>query len=452
MKTFSSIARHFGALLVGSFFLLMVSCGKTTQHIGDGLLPEGDIFGVFYTDTLGITCHSETIDSLSSKGMTTVLLGSMMDPVMGRTEANLVTQFHLSASNHVFSSEAVLDSIVLQLAVSDWYGDTTTMQTIHVYELADSLDPNQAYYQFSDVSVYPEDLANGFQFYPRPKTTHHVIGHDTIEQSIIRIPLSNTFGLKLLQADSLHYASPDNFKQFMYGLKICAEPVNQGGAISSIYPTSNSITLLELYYHDEMTPASSNPRYDFYITSDEVYFNQYLHDYAQGTPEFIQQVSDGDTALGQQTLYLQSMGGIRTVLRFPGLSHWMDTIEGAHVLINEAKLIIPAASMIGDSSVLAKPSTLALLNINADGTTALLQDYYEGSNYYGGVYSSSQQAYTFRISEYVQQVVSGKLTSQGLYLSIVGASFNAQRWVIAGPNTADENHLRCEIKYSLVGD
>ena len=187
LKTQSFRSKTIKALFIGALAIFSISCSKTTEKIGNGLLPEVDNIGVFYTDSVVLTCHSETIDTMATKGMTTVLLGSMMDPVMGLTNASIFTQLHLSSTHQHFGADPVIDSVVLQLNVTGYYGDTTTLQTVHVYELADSLNPNSLYYQFSEVPDKGIDLANGFQFYPHPKTYISVSGHDTINQPTIRI-------------------------------------------------------------------------------------------------------------------------------------------------------------------------------------------------------------------------------------------------------------------------
>ena len=449
MKTHYFTSKICKALFIGALALIGVSCNKTTENIGDGLLPEGDHIGACFTDTLQISCHSEIIDSMATKGMNTVLFGSMMDPVMGRTDANLFTQLHLSSSHHSFGSNPVIDSVVLQLSISGYYGDTSVMQTAHVYQLTDSLYSTENYYQFSDVTTDAIDLAYGYQFYPHPKTNQAITGTDTISQPAIRIPLSVSLGEMLASADSTVYSTPTAFKEFFYGLKISCEPVNQGGAICYLSPMSNNVTQLQIYYRE--TPEGNQMRYYFYITSEETYFNQYLHDYSLGSAEFVQQTMQNDSALGQQQIYLQSLGGIRAVLRFPNLSQWTNFLDdNQHIIINEAKLILPASSALGDSSIYTAPNSLALLNINNNGSTSLLQDYYEGTSYYGGSYSSTKKSVTFRIAEHLQRVILGQLESKGVYLSITGAAFNAQRWIIAGPESADENKLRCEIKYSIV--
>ena len=451
LKTQSFSSKVLKALFFSALAIFIVSCSKTTENIGNGLLPEGDNIGVFHTDSIQMVCHSVTVDSMATKGMTTVLLGSMMDPVMGLTNANIFTQLHLSSTHQDFGSDPVIDSVVLQLAINGYYGDTTTLQTVHVYELADSLVSTSPYYQFSDVADMGIDLANGFQFRPHPKTYITVSGNDTINQPTIRIPLTNSFGEQLAQADSTIYSTPDAFKRFCYGLKICCEGVSQDGAIVYLNPTSNTVTQLKIYYRE--TPDAENQmRYDFYITSDDVYFNQYQHEYSMGSMEFVQQVLQEEVALGQQQLYLQSMGGVRTVITFPGFAEWAaaQVEDGTHLIINEAKLILPASAVLEDSTVLTPPTSLALLNINADGSASVLPDYLEGTSYYGGNYSYAKKNVTFRISEYLQSVVQNPDSSQGLYLSITGASYNAQRWIIAGPEANQEHQMKCEITYSIL--
>ena len=437
-------------LIFSVLVMFGVSCTKTTQNIGNGLVSENDYIGVGFTDTLEITSYSIIIDSLPTKGVTSILLGSMLDPVMGLTDANLITQLHLSSTNQYFGDDPVIDSVVLQLAINGYYGDTTSLQTVHVYELDEPLVDSVTYYQFSDVEFKPTDLANGYQFCPHPYTTGTVVGNDTLTQAVVRIPLSNSLGELFASADSAVFSSTEAFKEFFYGLKICCESATSNGVITSFNPISNTMTQLQVYYRE--TPDANPMRYYFYITSEDVYFNQYLHDYSLGNTDFVQQIVDGQTTLGQQQFYLQSMGGIRAVLSFSNLMEWAESIQEnhSHILINEAKLIIPALEEAVDTAVFTPPTSLALLSINEDGTTSLLPDYFEGTNYYGGSYNSSTGNVTFRISEYLQSLILGTQTSEGIYVSIVGASYNAKRWVIAGPEANQDNVLRCEIKYSLV--
>ena len=434
------------ALMIGALVLAFTACKKSPETIGNDLISENNYISMCHTDTVTMVCHS-FLDTIGTKNVSNGLLGSMNDPVFGLSQAGICTQFRFSAAGQLFGDDPVVDSIVLQLCMSGYYGDTTLTQTLHVYELADTLSANENYYNSTEFAVGDVDYANSYQFQPRPRTKVHVVGGDTIPQPIIRIPLSNTLGEYLIHLDSTAYKEPAVFKTYFYGLCLRCEPVEGNGSVSYINLTNNSYTLLQLYYHVAATPEKPL-RYDYYITSADTYFNQIFHDYTLGDAEFRSQVLDGDTTMGQQQLYLQTMGGVRTKIFFPTLAHWADTLsEGNHIIINEAKLIVPAAMV--DTTVYTAPSTLSLLYFKNDGTTSILPDYYEGTSYYGGSYSATTHSAMFRIAEYMQDILMGKITDCGLSLGINAGSYNAQRLVVNGPE-AESNPIRVEMTYSIV--
>lgn len=437
------------ALMICFMAMGLVSCKKTPDTIGNDLIDENNYINVFHTDTVEVVCHSY-LDSIGAKNVRYALLGSMYDPVFGQTQAGCYTQFRFSSSGQNFGTAPVIDSIMLQLALANVYGDTMTLQTLHVYELTDSISSTESYYSHSTVPVGSIDLANGYQFRPHPKTSNYIIGTDTISQPIIRIPLSNEFGTYLMQIDSSAYYNPDTFKEHFRGLYLTCDAVSETGSISSINLTNNTLTRLQLYYHNEATPQNTL-RYYFYVTSADNYFNHFDHDYTQGHPDLVQQLMEGDTTLGQQQVYLQSMGGIRTRILFPNLSHWADTLDKSHIVINEAKLVLPATPDI-DTTFFNAPSKLVLIGFNDDGTTYILPDNYEGESYFGGSYSAASRAVTFRISEYMESIILNKKPNHGLSLGIDGAAYNAYRWVINGPEATEGNPMRLEVTYSIINE
>ena len=432
--------------MIGALALAFASCKKSPETIGNDLISDDDYITIAHTDTLTMVCHS-FLDTVGTKSVSNGLLGSMNDPVFGLTQAGVCTQFRFSAAGQIFGAAPVVDSIVLQLYLTGYYGDTTQTQTVHVYSLSDTLSTDGSYYNTTEVPIGDIDYANGYQFQPRPHTKLHVVGNDTVVQPIIRIPLSNDLGEFLINLDSTAYKEPKLFKQHFPGLCLSCDAVSGNGNVSYINMTNNSYTLMQLYYHNAATPEKAK-RYDYYVTSADTYFNQCFHDYGMGEADFCSQVLDGDTALGQQRLYLQTMGGVRTKILFPTLTHWADTLaEGSHIIINEAKLIVPAALV--DTSVYKAPSTLSLVYFKEDGTTSLLPDYFEGTGYYGGSFSTTDNCGMIRITEYLQDLLMGKIVDHGLSLGINGASYNAHRLIVNGPET-ENNPLRVEITYSIV--
>lgn len=434
------------ALMIGALALAFASCKKSPDTIGNDLLSEEDYIGIYHTDTLTMVCHS-FLDSVSTKNVINGLLGSMNDPVFGLSQAGICSEFRFSAAGQLFGADPVVDSLVLQLYLTNYYGDTTQWQTVHAYSLMDTLSSEGSYYNHTEVETGNVDYANAYQFRPHPHTKMNVIGGDTIGQAIIRIPLSNSLGEFLISLDSAAYKEPAVFKQYFPGLCLRCDPVVGDGNISCINLTNNSFTVMQLYYHNAATPDKPK-RYDYYITSSDNYFNQIFHDYSIGDAAFVSQALDGDTALGQQQLYLQAMGGVRTKISFPTLEHWVDTLsEGTHLIINEAKLIVPAASV--DTAVYTAPNSLSLVYFKDDGTTSILPDYFEGTSYFGGGFNANTNSATFRISEYMQDIILGKQADNGLSLGITGGSYNAHRLILNGPEV-EENRLRVEITYSIV--
>lgn len=447
MKTRHSTALTCLALLIGTLLLTFASCKKSPNTIGNNLIGESEYIDLYHTDTVAIVCHSY-LDSVNTTNPSSALLGAMKDPVFGTSEAGFYTQFRFSVAGQSFGNNPVLDSLVLQLCLTGCYGDTLAWQTARVYELADTLSSNETYYNHSVVAINTIDHANGYQFRPRPHTKVNVIGTDTLAQPIIRIPLSQELGNQLMTLDTSVYSLPDLFKDQFRGLYVTCSPVSQDGAISSINLTNNEYTVLQLYYHEASTPDKPM-RYNYYITSSDAYFNHIDHNYTQGNANFTSQVLDGQTAMGQQQVYLQTMGGVRTYVKFPNLVHWTDTLVDCHLVVNEAKLIVPVVSATLDS-VYTAPKNFILLGFNADSTTYLLPDYYEGNSYFGGTYNASQRCVTFRVSEYLQSVIMGKKDNNGLCLGINGASYNAQRMVVGGPEATEGEAMRLEVTYSIV--
>ena len=449
MKTHHSTARICLALMIGTLLIAFSSCKKSPNTIGNNLISGDEFINVFRTDTVEVVCHSN-LDSVATKNVSSALLGAMKDPIFGTTEAGFYTQFRPSVAGHSFGNNPIMDSLVLQLNISDYYGDTTTLQTAHVYLLTDTLSFNETYYSNDVLATDAFDHASSHQFYPHPHSKGFVIGSDTIGQPVVRIPLSDDLGNMLMGLDSTSFSRPDLFKEYFHGLYVTCSEVSQNGSICYLNLTNNSFSVLQLYYHDAATPEKPM-RYNFYITSSDTYFNHFDHDYTQGSPEFVSQVLEGQSEQGQQVAYLQTMGGVRTWIQFPNVDHWTDTLEHGHLIINEAKLILPAQTLSLDS-IFKTPTNFSLVGLNADSSIYLLPDYYEGNAYFGGSYNTSNQTVSFHVSEYLQSVIMKKQENIGLSLGINGASYSATRFVVNGPNAPVGEKMRLEITYSIVNE
>ena len=247
---------------------------------------------------------------------------------------------------------------------------------------------------------------------------------------------------KLLTASTTVMASNDEFIKYIYGLYLTAEsPAGPNQGLLMYLNLESTISGLTLYYKNDETDSLS---FDYVINSSSARYNNYNHfSYAQADPGFIQQVVQKDTILGKNTLYLQAMGGVKTVLKFPDLS---NLTQNGKIAINEARLVIYDGE---HNSTYKAPGSLILIRQKSDGDIAFLPDQYIGDTYFGGTYDSTLYNYNFRITRCIQSLVAGtELSSTRLFLLAPSAAVRGHRLVING--TAPSNQAVAQKKIQLL--
>ena len=447
MKTHRII---FNCLIIACITLSLFSCSKKPGEIGDNLLPESNYLKASFRGDSSIVAYSVMWDSLNTGSQNYALLGSMVDSVFGITNASFYTQIIPSSSMTNFGDDVQIDSVVWQIVYGGYYGDTTTQQTMHIYPITDALFSDSATLWSGSTFNYDNsiDYAQNTQFYPAPKSPF-IFGGDTITTPTLRVKLDNALAQRIMidaADDSIAFRSNDDFTSFFNGLYVTCDNVASGGAISYLYLISSS-SFITIYYRNSES-VDSTMEYYYSTTSQQLRCNTFAHDYTNASADLMAQVTNHDTILGGQRLYLQSMAGVRARIKLLNFEHWQDTTD-KKIVVNEAKLVLPTA--INDSTTYLPPSQLALLVINnEEGTsTSNIPDLLMGTDYFGGTYNNGN--ITFRITSYVQDLIQAgaNLTDNyGLYVLIVSASNNAERWIFKGPEAVNGMHL--DIIYSLV--
>ncbi|MDA3944107.1 MAG: DUF4270 family protein [Bacteroidetes bacterium] len=436
-------------ILVISALVMTYSCSKKPERIGDNLQPDQNNIGLFYTDTISIEAYSVAEDSIRTDEAAKILFGSMKDPVFGTTVAGFFTQFRLSTNGHSFGSNPQLDSLVLQLAFSGYYGDTAATQTMRIYELEEQIHVDSGYFSNTMKPTGDIDLA-AYEFTPMPNTPFPML-EDTLAP-MIRVPLSSisaSVGEKILAATETDLESTENFKAYFNGLFITAEAVANGGAISYFDIPSN-LSRLTIYYSND---TDDSLRYEFYITASEARYNYFDHNnFQDASQDFTNQVIQGDTLAGRQTLYAQAMSGVKTKIRFPNINK-MQHPSGSKMIINEAKLFMRASALAEGFDA---PSQMALVINKNNESYEVLPDQLEGDAYFGGQYKSSIKGYQYRITRYVQDMILAgeEKENHGLYFLVYGASSKADRWVFNGitPQADTLKPLELQLIYSVVNE
>ncbi|HOY30881.1 MAG TPA: DUF4270 domain-containing protein [Bacteroidales bacterium] len=430
------------------FLLLFVgfltSCNKN-EELGVNVQPSQDMLGI---NTVDIPVYAHTVyeDSVRTDETTYNLIGSYLDPVFGLTDAGVFTQFNLTTTSVPFGDNPVCDSVVLSLAYQGFYGDTSSMLTLNVFEISDDFYYDNTYYSDDILGTYKNNYA-GITFKPNFK--------DSVQVGSIKYPphlrvrLKNTLGQKFIDASGTSYLTDNaSFLKFFKGLNISVKSVTSDG-VMLYFNMLSSITKLTLYYHSDDDTAA----YNFVIDSKTARFNTFDHKgFSTADPLFKQQLS-GDTLLGDSILYVQAMAGTKIKLwigynDIVGLNAFLkDTVNG-RIAINKATLVVK----VDENTIteFAPPEKLILSKINSDGTLSFLADYAYGDAYYGGSYSSTAKEYRFNVAKHIQDaMLDDDFMDYGLYLVVSGAAVKSNRAVIKGNNTSQDN-LRLEIIYTII--
>lgn len=434
-------------LVLTALALLIGACTKEADKIGLDIQPPGDRLNMFETDTITVVAWSVREDSVRTDELLTSILGSYFDPVFGKTTASVFTEVMLSTATLDFGDNPVIDSLVLNLAYVSIWGDSITTQTFRVFEITENIHFDSAYYS---TTITPYDQANELGSVSLIPSTDSIV-IDTVKYApVLRIPLNQRLADKLLTGTSEDFISNDKFRQFFKGLYITADPVNasgQGALVTFNLLTDN--TNLIVYYHNQ---EKDSLKYTLSITSASARYSHYNHyNYEDADPDFRQQVLDGNTLLGNQKIYLQSLGGVKTYLQIPSLNTLGSRIKSGEmpmISVNEARIFFNNSE---SEPALPPPSRLVLAKITDDkGSTTFLDDQREGDSYYDGYFRSDPNHYRFRLSRYVQnRLLNPESEDLGIVLVIPSASSVPERTVLNG-SRADEGRIRLVVTYTIV--
>lgn len=277
MKTFQILS----VLLI---LYLLVSCSSSIEDfvVGDNFIK--DHTGVVLIDTMTIQSSTVKFDSISSNSPGCFLVGCNYNYFSGYQNAN--TFMTMKFDGTIDNTKFVFDSLNLVLNYNTYYsGDTTTTQTLSVYQLNEVMELNKidnSLYTTSNFKHNPSPLGS-ISLKPRPKSTKE-----------ISIRLSDKFGNRLAQMIKDKKDTITNqeifLKYFFNGLVIKSE-TNVKGAIfgirktdasstsSTSTSTSNAKTKPEfrLYYHLSPNPDDTKGLYyKFSFVTDGIFFNQIL--------------------------------------------------------------------------------------------------------------------------------------------------------------------------------
>lgn len=407
------------------------SC-ESSDKLGLEITPPGESFDYHIDSSTVIRMTTLAQDSLTSERRNPVLIGSSVDDVFGNQQASLATQLRLTSNDVDFGNSVKLDSAVLLLKYHSYFGDTTTLQNLKVYELTKDLYYDSVYYSNMDLSGYfdQNNPVGERSFYPAPSSDS------------LTVRLDEVFGQMILDADTSHLKDPASFLDFMKGLYITTDEVSSGGAISS-FDVAGGKSRVTLYYSNIEDDSLS---YEILINDNCSWINSYKHNYENVN---LNQVIN-DSLYSHDVAYLQGISGLRAGLQITFSDSLLAAAERG-IAINKAELVLPVATeYVNDIRV--NPTFLAVYRINDDGTNDFIEDIFLGEEYYDGGYHSDKDAYVFNIVRHIQNLLNPEPTSvienRGLFLVVNEARTNANSLVLKNQDGKNAAHLN--IIYTLI--
>lgn len=432
---------------VVGFACIVITLGSCTDDINDlgkDLLDKSDLVTVrkWVSEKEMIKAYTLTDEKQRTDEPPYNLLGSLNDPIFGKTTANFACQLRLN-SFPKFKENDIIDSIVYYVAYKEIYGDTLTAQKLKVYELASDLVYDNKYYQDIDLKgLAKSEVLAELNYIPRFKDTLQSSTStikDTVNQEIA-FHLNHSLARKLMATDSTILSDNEKFIKHFKGLYIEAGDIASGG---TILKTTGSGMILYFRKENDTTKY----RQTFYVTQIAANVSQFTHDYSQTA--FAANL-DKET-VQDSLIYLQTTGGLRTKVLIPELGNWSDSTNFA---INKAELVFQVDSTITDLTKMLPPEQLVFsaIGVDEDGnpTKYFPSDFLFSQAYYGGTYNSDDKTYRFNIAKHLQEVIDKKEGKEnyGFYLETAFRAASFRRVVLKGATS--KTGIRLEITYSKI--
>jgi len=415
-------------ILTAAFLFTLNGCEDAVET-GLNLLPTEDQINTVYSDTTTVTTLTMLEDTLRADELSAQLLGSDLSPTFGLSVASVFTQVNLEGTP-AFGLQPVADSLVLILAYSGHYGDTSGIQGVVAYRLTEDMLSASEYYS-NNTFAYDANALGSLSYYSRPNTKV-AVDSDTVAPHI-RILLSQALANEIIALNGQSTLSSNaEWLAYFKGIFLESQTVTYPGAISYFNFFNSRLTL---YFHELNDTISKN--YNFSLTGARV--NNFSHDYTGSQVGL--QLNDPNT--NDSINYLQALAGVKTKITFPYLKHFLDS---GSIAINRAELTISTGEVTIPYSL---PNKTFLVTTSDDGTMIFPIDYYESTSYYGGDLNSTSNGYKFNIARQLQRYLDGVVSNADFYLIISSSGVEANRAIIrSGKNPADR--MKLSIFYTKI--
>jgi hypothetical protein len=275
---------------------------------------------------------------------------------------------------------------------------------------------------------------------PLKDSTGSVI--DSFSTAWVRVKLKNSFGLELLNSDSITRTNDTLFYAKFKGLRIKAL---QNGSIVGFDLNNSKASKIMIYYKKNgLTKAF---KLQFRGTNK---FAHYTHNYSPYVQSRLGVATDS-------VVMLKGMAGLRVRVDMP----YIKSLAGK-ALVNQADLVLYKATVPGDNVVsFPNAKQLALAEIEGDSLYDFIADVNYSTNNTNGGFSLfggnpvsvtenniAVTKYKLSVPDYLQDVILGKNDNK-LYINLYPQVRTAERVVFYSP-TSTQLKAKLNLKYTLI--
>ncbi|MDO1447526.1 DUF4270 family protein [Rhodocytophaga aerolata] len=401
-----------------SLFSLLVFTLFACEEPGDiglDIKNPGQSFGVQYTDTVTVQTSTVLVDSVRTSLRNGLIIpasnryllsGAYTDPQLGNVSATSYFQIYSVTDSILrFGDSPSIDSVVLSLRKNYIYGDTTTAQSLSLYQVENQIDTIR-YYNNSSISFSPAILGSA-QWRPAPRVTG-----DTL-----KIKLDPSVSNQLI---ALNGQNRPAVREALKGFVLVADPGSNSAVVG--FNILSAATRMRVYYRNAASQTQNT--FDFILDETRA-FNQVTSNRNSPWDMLSMNQPVSSTVTSQETA-IEGGGGVMTKIEIP---HFQKLKEGKTVRLNQAYIIVqPVQSKTGNTT--PPPAELILYRANSSGQPLKTSNgIYVPIEAFSNLnasrapitsnYNSVDNSYRFDITQYLQQILNSSETiSPAMYLTV----------------------------------
>lgn len=420
--------------------MAFTSC-ESDSDPNSGIIPTTDSLQLRFTDTTTLVTFIERDDTLRTDATERVLLGSMYDPIFGKTRSSFYSTFTISQS-HYPNSTMTVDSVVLTMRADGGYGDLskfTGYQVLEVFELNEQIPdaPTGGYNSTTTFNYNPTPLATyGYapQFFP-----------SGTEPAAIRIKLNPSLATRFFTVGDTINSS--NVRDYLKGIYVRINPAvysmqspGQGGI--AYFKLNSDVSNLKIYYKEGSTPKTLKLPMG---TTSNKRVNIFEHDYSVADAAVQTKLADTNNTIVSDKLYIHALEGIRIKVKMPYLLNYLDS---GKIIVNRAEFVLPIDAT-QNLQLYKEPSNLMAYTIGSDGLIHFMEDIIY--TYYDSFYDPTTQQYKIVITQYIQQVLNGENEQDEFYFDIpVLSKYTDAFRLVLNSTEHTTNPMRLNLTYTRI--